>query len=63
MCRAEFEILEDDNSWYGHIPGFQGVWSNADDLEACREELREVLEGWLEVSAKLGLEIPAVPDA
>jgi hypothetical protein len=24
---------------YGETPGFQGIWAQADNLEACREEL------------------------
>lgn len=26
MHKAHYEILEDDRSYYGEIPGFQGVW-------------------------------------
>jgi predicted RNase H-like HicB family nuclease len=47
MRRAKYEILEDDGSYYGEIPGFQGVYSNAPLLEDCRNELQEVLEGWI----------------
>jgi predicted RNase H-like HicB family nuclease len=46
MRQAQYEILE-DGSFYREIPNFHGVYANADALEACREELREVLEGWL----------------
>ncbi len=35
MHQAGYEILTDDNSFYGEIPGFQGVWANAPTLEAC----------------------------
>lgn len=38
MRRATYEIL-DDGTYYGEIPGFQGVYANAKTLEACREEL------------------------
>ena len=37
MRRAVYEQLEDDKSYFGSIPGFQGVWGNAPTLEACRE--------------------------
>ena len=43
--RARYDILEDDGTFYGAIPGFDGVWANAETLEGCREELEEVLEG------------------
>jgi predicted RNase H-like HicB family nuclease len=47
MRRAKYEIVEDDGSFYGHIPETPGVWANADTLEECREELESVLEGWI----------------
>ena len=47
MHKAEYEILPDDGTFYGEIPGFDGVYANADTLEACREELEEVLDEWL----------------
>ena len=46
MRQARYEIVEDDGSFYGHIPSVPGVWANAKTLEACREELESVLEGW-----------------
>lgn len=47
MRQAKYEILSDDGSFYGEIPGFQGVWTNAATLEDCRNELAEVLEEWI----------------
>jgi predicted RNase H-like HicB family nuclease len=46
MRRAEYEKLE-DGTYYGEIPGFEGVLGNAQSLEECREDLRDALEGWL----------------
>ncbi len=50
---AKYEILE-DGSFYGEIPGFDGVWAQAQTLEDCREELRRVLEDWLILGLRLG---------
>ena len=47
MRQAKYEILSDDGSFYGEIPNLQGVYANAATLEDCREELAEVLEGWI----------------
>ena len=47
MRKAEYEILQDDGSFYGHVPELQGAWANADSLEACRQELAEVVEDWI----------------
>ena len=57
MRRAKYEILPKDGTIYGEIPEFNGVYANADTLEACREELEEVLEEWilLRVSRQLPL--------
>src|SRR5687767_6338592 len=60
MRRAKYEILEDDGTFYGEIPGFQGVWANAATLEECRDELMEVLEGWLLLGVAHGHELPEV---
>ena len=46
MHHAQYEMLE-DGTFFGEIPVTPGVWSNAEALEACREELQEVLEDWL----------------
>ncbi len=59
MKRVQYEKLE-DGSYYGEIPGFQGVWGNAPSLEACRDELQEVLEDWILVGLRLGHPLPVV---
>lgn len=40
MARAHCEILEDDDSYYGEIPQFDGVYANEESLERCREPPR-----------------------
>jgi predicted RNase H-like HicB family nuclease len=47
MRKARYEILPDDGTFYGEIPGFDGVYANAGTLERCREELEEILEEWI----------------
>jgi predicted RNase H-like HicB family nuclease len=60
MRRATYEILPDDEGYYGEIPGLQGVYSNADTLEECRDELQSVLEEWLLLRLHDHLDIPAI---
>ena len=60
MKKAHYEILQDDNTYYGEIPGFEGVYANASDLETCRNELKEVLEEWILLRVSRNLEIPEV---
>ena len=44
--KAQYKNLE-DGTWFAEIPGFKGVWANANTVEQCRHELLEVLEEWL----------------
>ena len=59
MRRATYEILP-DGTYYGEIPGFQGVYANEQTLEDCREALQEVLEGWIILGLRLGHTLPVV---
>jgi len=60
MQRAKYEILKDDKTFYGEIPGFTGVYANASKLEACREELEEVLEEWVLFRVSRHLPLPTL---
>jgi len=63
MDRATYEILSDDGTFYGEIPGFDGVFANATTLEACRTQLEEVLEDWILLGISEHHELPVVGDA
>jgi len=60
LNQAKYKILK-DGSYYGEIPGLQGVWADEKTLEKCRESLREVLEEWLILKIKDGDSIPGLP--
>ena len=57
---ARYEIIKDDNSYWGEIPGFQGVWAKHATLSGCQRELREALSDWVALRLRLGLETPEV---
>jgi len=59
MRRASYEVLS-DGTFYGEIKSFQGVYANASTLEECREQLQEVLEGWIILGLRRGHELPVV---
>ena len=59
MEKATVERLE-DGTFYAEIPGFRGVWACEDTEPDAREELREVLQDWIEFRAHRDLEIPKV---
>ena len=45
--RARYEIIQDNEPYYGEIPDLKGVWATGKTLEECRKKLSEVVEGWL----------------
>ena len=60
LRKAHYEILADGEGFCGAIQGLQGVWAQADTLEGCREELREVLEEWIVLGLRMGHPFPAI---
>lgn len=62
MRKATYEILPDDGTYYGEIPGLQGVWANEATLEACREELKSALEDWMLYRLSKQLTLPVVDE-
>ncbi len=60
LRKARYEILPDDGTFYGEIPGFDGVYANADTLEGCRDMLEEVLEEWILLRVFKHLSLPIV---
>ncbi len=60
LRKAKYELLQGDGAYYGEIPGFRGVYATAPRLEACREELREVLEEWILFRVSKNLSLPSV---
>jgi len=57
--KAVYKIL-DDGTYFGEIPGLNGVWSNGKTLEICRQELQEVLEEWILLKLTDGDSIPGL---
>ena len=60
MEKAHYEIVEDDHTYFGEIPEFQGVWASSPNLERCRTELEEVLENWILLRVHKQLPLPSV---
>ena len=58
MRGAAYKLLGESDGFFGEIPGFPGVWANADTLEECRTELQEVLEDWIIVRLRENLGLP-----
>jgi len=60
LSKAHYEIIEDDEPYYGEVPRLKGVWATGKTLEECRLKLVEVIEGWIIVRLKERLPIPAI---
>ncbi|MEA5519827.1 type II toxin-antitoxin system HicB family antitoxin [Limnoraphis robusta] len=58
MQTAQYEMLEDNEGFYGSIPGATGVWATGNTLEECRNELLEVLEEWILIGVAQGHKLP-----
>jgi predicted RNase H-like HicB family nuclease len=58
LKKAKYEIIDDEEPYYGEVPELKGVWATGKTLEECRKKLKEVIEGWLVLSIKKGLSIP-----
>lgn len=58
LARAHYEFIQDDEPYYGEIPGLDGVWATGQSLEECRRHLAGALEDWLLFSIAKGLAIP-----
>jgi len=60
MRKAHYKIIDDEEPYYGEIPGFKGLWANGKSLESCRENLQEALESWILISVRKGISTPKI---
>lgn len=58
LKRARYEIINDEEPYYGEVEELKGVWATGKTLEECRNNLKDVIEGWILLSIKKGIEIP-----
>lgn len=58
LRRAKYEVIDDEEPYYGEVRELKGLWATGKTLEQCRENLKEVIEAWLVVSIKKELPIP-----
>ena len=60
LRKAHYEILPDNGEYYGEIAECNGVYATAPYLEACRDELEEVLEEWVLFRVHRNLPLPVI---
>lgn len=60
MGHAHYELIDGGKAVYADIPGLPGVYATCATVEACRAELREVLEEWVLLGLSMAHVIPPV---
>ncbi|NQE52104.1 hypothetical protein C5S29_00825 [ANME-1 cluster archaeon GoMg3.2] len=60
LSKAKYEMIEDEEPYYGEVPELEGVWAIGKTLEECRKNLVEVIDGWILVRLRKGLPIPPI---
>lgn len=60
---AHYEIIDDEEPFYGQVPPLAGIWATGKTLEECRRNLAEAIEDWVLFSIAKGLPIPALGQA
>lgn len=62
LSRAHYELIEDEDPYYGEVAELPGVWASGKTLEECRQNLAEVVEGWVMIRIARGMPIPPLGD-
>jgi predicted RNase H-like HicB family nuclease len=60
LSKAKYEMIEDEEPYYGEVPELEGVWATGKTLEECRKNLVEVIDGWIILRLRKGLPIPPI---
>ena len=62
MQRARYELIQDEEPYYGEVTELEGVWATGKTLEECRKSLMEVVDGWLLLRVTRRMPIPPLGD-
>lgn len=62
LARAKYEIINDEEPFYGEIEDLPGVWATGKTLWECRQNLVEVLDEWIIIHLRRDLPIPRLGD-
>jgi len=57
---AHYEIIEDEEPYYGEVPILESVWASGNTLEDCRRKLTMAIEDWIFFSIAKGLPVPPI---
>ena len=59
LRHARYEVLE-DGTYMSTVGGLQGVIAIGETIEECRQDLIEVIEGWIALRLRFGDTIPPI---
>ena len=60
LAHARYDVIDDEEPYYGEVPELPGIWATGKTLEECRRNLMEVIDGWIIVRLRRGLPIPPI---
>ncbi len=60
LATARFERIEGGQKVYAEIPACRGVWAQGRTRQQVKDELREVLRGWIELKMEHGDGLPPI---
>jgi len=56
--RAKYEIIDNEEPYYGEVPELEGVWATGKTLEEYRRNLEEVIDEWTIIKLNNGSLLP-----
>ena len=60
LRRAEYKGLIEDGTYMATVEGLRGVIAIGDTIEECRQDLIEVIDGWVALRLKMGDSVPSI---
>lgn len=60
MSKAVYEVIDDEEPYYGEVLELKGVWATGKTPEECRENLHMAIEDWIAFSLRSNLPIPTI---
>lgn len=60
MSRAVYEVIDDEQPYYGEVPELKSVWAAGKTEAEYRENLRLAIKDWIALSLRFDLPIPAI---
>jgi predicted RNase H-like HicB family nuclease len=61
ISEAVYEVIDDEEPYYGEVPERKDVWATGKTPEECRENLQMAIEDWIAFSYD-NLLIPTIED-